>query len=141
MVGTVSFIGTVFSALVQPIVGSGSDKYGRKWFFVIGALSLALGNLVLVIARDLPIVFFAWILVGFYNIFQLTGSAYIADFVPQDKKAGTLGFFNSAGSLTRSVGAAVGGLMISVTGIPTVMLASALFPAIGIVIILLSLRE
>jgi len=141
MVGTIFFIGTVVSALVQPIVGSGSDKFGRRWFFMIGALSLTLGNVVLILARNLFLVFLAWILISFYDIFQLMGSAYITDFVSQEKKAEALGFFNSAGSLTRSLGAAVGGLVISITSISTVLLVSAVFPVVSIIVIFLCLRE
>jgi len=141
MVGTVFFIGTVFSALVQPIVGSASDKFGRKCFFMIGALSLTLGNVVFILARNLFLVFLAWILISFYDIFQFMGSAYITDFVSQEKKAEALGFFNSAGSITRSLGAAVGGLVISITSISTVLLVSAVFPIVSIIIIFLCVRE
>lgn len=141
IVGIISFIGTFILALVQPIVGLGSDKYGRKSFFVLGAVGLTLGNLVLLVTTDLSLAFFAWILISLYNIFQLMGSAYITDFIPQEMKAGALGLFNSVGSLTRSFGAAVGGLIISATSINTLLSISATFTAFSIVIILLSLKE
>jgi len=134
MVGIISFVGTIISAIIQPFVGMASDKYGRKWFFMLGALSLTFGNLVLIFAKDTISVFLSWILINGYNISQLIGSAYVTDVVSEEKKAVALGFFNSIGSVTRSLGAALGGILISTTSIPEILLASSIFPLLSIII-------
>ena len=57
------------------------------------------------------------------------------------KKAGTLGIFNSVGSLIRSVSTAIGGLTIANTSISFVILISAVFPLLSILVIFFSLKD
>jgi len=141
MIGITSFAGTGVTTLIQPILGSYSDKYGRKPFLIFGALNLALGNLVLFLARSLPEVFVTRILISNYNIFNFIGSAYISDIVAQKEKSAALGFFGSVGSASRSLGAIVGGYIIAMTSIPTLILVSSIFPALSIGLVLLLLDE
>ena len=141
MVGTVSLIGTGVATLIQPIIGLYSDKYGRKRFLILGALSLTLGNIVLFFAQNLSFVLIAQILISNYNIFQFIGSAYISDVVPQKEKSTMLGIFGSVGSLSRSLGAIVGGYIITLTSIRTLTLISIIFPIASITIVLSLLKE
>ena len=83
----------------------------------------------------------ARILMSNFGFFRSVGSAYIADIVPQTDKSMALGFFNSVDSLSRSVGAAVGGYVISMTNTPTLILISPAFPALGIAITFFLLKE
>lgn len=141
MVGMLSLVGEGAAMLVQPIIGAYSDKHGRKLFLIIGALNLALGDAVLFSAGDLPLVLVSQILISNYNIFQFIGSAYIADVVPQTDKSAALGLFGSVGSLSRSLGAVIGGCIIAATSTRTLILISAVFPALSIAIILSLLKE
>jgi MFS family permease len=136
MVGLVFLIGTGAATLIQPIIGSYSDKYGRKLFLILGALSLTFGNIVLFFAQNLSLVLLAQILISNYNIFQFIGSAYISDVVPKKEKGTMLGIFGSMGSLSRSLGAIVGGYIITITSIRTLTLISILFPLTSIIIVL-----
>ena len=136
MVGMVFLIGTGAATLIQPIIGSYSDKYGRKLFLILGALSLTFGNIVLFFAQNLSLVLLAQILISNYNIFQFIGSAYISDVVPKKEKGTMLGIFGSMGSLSRSLGAIVGGYIITITSIRTLTLISILFPITSIIIVL-----
>ena len=142
MVGTVSLIGTGVATLIQPIIGLYSDKYGRKRFLILGALSLTLGNIVLFFAQNLSFVLIAQILISnYYNIFQFIGSAYISDVVPQKEKSTMLDIFGSVGSLSRSLGAIIGGYIITLTSIRTLTLISIVFPIASITIVLSLLTE
>lgn len=141
MIGMLSFAGTGVTTLIQPIVGSHSDKNGRKPFLIFGALNLAFGNVVLFYAKSLPLVLVARVLISNYNIFRFVGSAYIADVVPQTDKSAALGLLGSVGAVSRSLGAVVGGYIIAVTSIPTLILISPVFPALSIAIVLSLLKE
>lgn len=141
MVGMLSFAGTGAATLIQPVVGSYSDRHGRRPFLIVGALRLVLGNIVLFLARDLPSVVVARILIGNASIFQFVGSAYIADVVPQTDRSAAMGLFGSVGSVSRSLAAAVGGYVIAMTSVPTVISVSPVFPALSIAIVLFHLKE
>lgn len=141
MVGMLSFAGMGVATLIQPIVGSYSDRHGRRPFLAVGALSLASGNVALFLARDLPSAVLAQILISNYNIFQFVGSAYIADVVPETDRSAAMGLFGSGGSLSRSLASAVGGHVIALTSARTVISISPLFPVLSIAIVLFLLKE
>jgi MFS family permease len=140
-IGMMAFIGMGISTIMQPIIGSASDRYGRKLFFIIAAANLALGNTILFHATNLPLVLVSQILIGNYNIFQLIGSAYISEIVPPTEKSGALGLFGSVGSLSRSLGAIIGGYIIALTNVQTLIGFSVMFPIISIVCIQFFLTE
>ncbi|UCH37714.1 MAG: MFS transporter, partial [Candidatus Bathyarchaeota archaeon] len=140
-IGMMALIGVGISTLVQPVIGSASDRYGRKLFFIIAATNLAFGNIILFYATNLPMVLASQILIGNYNIFQLIGSAYISDSVPSTVKSGALGLFGSVGSLSRSLGAIIGGYVITFTNVRTLIGYSIMFPIFSIVYIHFFLTE
>lgn len=140
-VGILSFIGTGVTILIQPIIGSYSDKHERKPFLIFSALNLALGNIILFLAMNLPLALAARILISNYDVFQLIGSAYILDIVKKSDKSAALGIFNSTGSISRSLGAIIGGYIITITNIRTLILISSIFPALSIAIIIFLLKE
>ena len=140
-IGVLSFVGMGVTTLLQPLIGSYSDRYGRKPFLVLGAVNLVFGNILLFFSRNLVMVLGARILMSNFGFFRSVGSAYIADVVPQSDKSMALGFFNSVDSLSRSIGATVGGYVISLMSMPTLILISPAFPAVGIVIIFFLLKE
>jgi len=141
MVGMFSLVGLGIATLIQPIVGVYSDRYGRKPFLILGALNLALGNVVLFFAKNLFFVIIAQILIGNYNIFQFMGSAYISDVVPQKEKSTMLGIFNSVGSISRSLGPIIGGYIITITSTRILILISTIFPIFSIIIVLSFLKK
>jgi len=141
MVGIVSLIGTGGATLIQPIIGLFSDKYGRKRFLIFGALNLILGYIVLLLTQNLAFVIMAQILISNNYIFQFIGSAYISDVVPQKEKSTMLGIFGSVGSLSRSLGAIVGGYILTLTSIRTLILGSIIFPIVSIIMVLLLVAE
>ena len=142
MIGTVSLVGTGFATLIQPIIGSYSDKYGRKPFLILATIGLALGNIVLFLAEDLSFVIISQLLIGLNSIFQFIGCVYVADVVSQKEKSTMLGAFGSIGSLSRSLGAMIGGyIMVSLVSIQTLILISTIFPIFSVMIILSFLKK
>jgi DHA1 family multidrug resistance protein-like MFS transporter len=141
MIGVLAFIGMGVTTLLQPLIGSYSDRHGRKPFLMLGAVNLVFGNLLLLFGGNVLLVLVARILMSNFAVFRSIGSAYIADVVPPTEKSMALGLFNSVDALSRSLGAAVGGYVISLTSMPTLILISPVFPAIGIAIVFVFLQE
>jgi len=140
-IGSLAFVGTGVTTLLQPLIGSYSDRYGRKPFLILAAVNLVCGNILLFFSRNLFMVLAAQLLISNFGFFRSVGSAYIADTVPPTEKSMALGFFNSVDSLSRSIGATVGGYVISLTSMPTLMSISPAFPAAGIAIVICLLKE
>jgi DHA1 family multidrug resistance protein-like MFS transporter len=141
LVGVLTFLGGGVTMVLQPFIGSWSDSIGRKPFLILSAATLALGNFTLFIATDFPLALLSQILIRNYSAFLVIASAYIADVVPAEKKSTALGLQNSIGGLSRSIGAIVGGLIITFIDIQTVILVSILFPIAGNIGILFFLEE
>jgi DHA1 family multidrug resistance protein-like MFS transporter len=141
LVGVLTFLGGGVTMVLQPFIGSGSDNIGRKPFLILSASTLALGNFTLYLATDFPLALLSQILIRNYSAFLVIASAYITDVVPAEKKSTALGLQNSIGGLSRSIGAIVGGLIITFVDIQTLILVSIVFPVAGIFGILFFLDE
>ncbi len=140
-IGVLAFIGMGVTTLLQPFIGAASDRQGRKPFLILGAVTLVFGNILLLFAGNLLLVLVARILISAFAVFRSIGSTYIADIVPPSEKSMALGLFNSVDAVSRSLGAAVGGYVISLTSMPTLIAISPAFPAIGIAIVFFFLQE
>jgi len=140
MFGAVELIGTFSSMILQPILGSFSDRHGRKPVMILAALSLSAGLGMLYFARDFLQTIPSAILMANYASFQMAASAYISDTAKPEERGGSLGLLNALGSASRSLGAILGGLLIMATSIRTTILLSMVFPAISAIVVLI-LRE
>jgi DHA1 family multidrug resistance protein-like MFS transporter len=141
LVGVFSFIGMGITALTQPFLGHFSDKYGRKPVMILSAFSLALGNLVLLLGRDVYWVILAQILINYYSSFNTVASAHISDGVTSGERSGALGILNSLSSFARSAASVAGGLVISATDIPTALKIAAVFPMLAILMVVFAVKE
>jgi len=141
LVGVLTFLGGGVTMVIQPFIGSWSDKIGRKPFLILSASMLALGNFILFLTTDFSLALLSQILIRNYSAFLVIASAYITDVVPAEKKSTALGLQNSIGGLSRSIGAIVGGLIITFIDIQTLILVSIIFPISGIIGILFFLKE
>ena len=141
LIGVFSFIGMGIAALAQPLSGNLSDKYGRKPVMIIGALSLTLGNLALLLGGEIHWIILSQILINYYNSFNTVASAYISDVVTSSERSGALGILNSAGSFARSAASVAGGLVISATDISTALKIAAALPMVTIFIVVLAVKE
>ncbi|MCD6530727.1 MFS transporter [Candidatus Bathyarchaeota archaeon] len=141
MAGLFDFVGILSLALLQPLAGSLSDKYGRRIIMVLASLGLIIGLINLYFAENfLQAVLSAALFAG-YNSYRLAASAYISDRTEYGDRGGALGLFGSVDSATRSLGAMIGGLIIAAVGIRKVILLSTIFPALSVLITVLALKE
>jgi MFS family permease len=118
-----------------------SPVHSRSGGLCLASSLSLLGNILLLFGGNVLLVLVARILMSNFAVFRSIGSAYIADIVPPTEKSMALGLFNSVDALSRSLGAAVGGYVISLTSMPTLILISPVFPAIGIAIVFVFLQE
>lgn len=108
---------------------------------VLSSLSLVAGLSILYFARDFLQTIPSIILMTNYNSFLMAASTYVSDSTKPEERGGSLGLLSAMESISRSLGAILGGLIIVATSIRTVILLSIIFPAVSILIIILALRE
>ena len=105
---------TVF-AIVQffgsPILGTLSDRVGRRPIVLLSNFGTAVDYVILALAPNLAWLFFGRLLSGATTASITVASAYIADVTPEDKRAGAYGMISAAFGVGFVVGPAIGGLL------------------------------
>ena len=127
--GMLGVFGTTFAAVqffCSPILGSLSDRFGRRPVVLLSNFGLGLDYLLMAWAPALP-----WLLVG-RIISGLTASsiptamAYMADVTPHERRAAAFGMLNAAFGVGFVLGPALGGILGSVNPRLPFMAAAAL---------------
>ena len=108
------WFGTVW-ALMQfccsPILGSLSDRYGRRPIVLLSNLGMGLDYFVMALAPTLGFLFIGRVISGITASSIPTAMAYAADVTPAAKRAGTFGMLSGAFGLGFVLGPAIGGLL------------------------------
>jgi DHA1 family multidrug resistance protein-like MFS transporter len=141
LVGIIFFVGIGFTTFLQPIIGSYSDRHGRKIFLKITLFSLIIANIILATSKNVLGIIIVQILIAFSNLFAIIGMAYIVYVSSPKDKSGASGIFSSFGSASRALGPIIGGVLINSFSYKTVILISTIFPAISILLVQFALRE
>jgi DHA1 family tetracycline resistance protein-like MFS transporter len=102
--------------LFSPVVGSLSDRFGRRPLILASNLGLGLSYALMAWAPTLGLLFIGRAISGITGASFGTASAYIADTTPLDKRAGAFGILGAAFGLGFILGPALGGFL----GGPTV---------------------
>lgn len=106
--------GTVW-ALMQfvfaPVLGSLSDRFGRRPVILISCLGLGLDYILMALAPTLAWLFLGRILSGITAASFATAGAYIADVTPIEKRAAGFGMIGAAFGVGFVLGPAVGGVL------------------------------
>ena len=110
----IALFGTSF-ALMQfvcaPVLGVLSDRFGRKPVIVLSNIGLGVDYAIMALAPNLWWLFAGRIVSGITSSSATAASAYIADVVPPEKRAGAFGMFGAAFGLGFIVGPAIGGFL------------------------------
>ncbi len=93
----------------SPILGSLSDRFGRRPVLLLSSLGLGLDYIFMALAPDLTWLFVGRLISGVTAASFATASAYIADITPPQDRAGRFGMLGAAFGLGFIVGPAVGG--------------------------------
>ena len=106
--------GTIW-ALMQfffsPIMGSISDRFGRRPVILLSNLGLGLDYIFMALAPTISWLFVGRVISGITSASLSTAYAYIADVTPQEKRAASFGMVGAAFGVGFVVGPAVGGLL------------------------------
>jgi MFS transporter, DHA1 family, tetracycline resistance protein len=106
--------GTVFAAMqffCSPIVGSLSDRYGRRPLVLLSNFGLGLDYVLMAWAPTLNWLFLGRIISGLTSSSIPTAMAYMADVTPRERRAAAFGMLNAAFGAGFVLGPALGGLL------------------------------
>jgi DHA1 family tetracycline resistance protein-like MFS transporter len=95
----------------QPVLGSLSDRFGRRPVVLLSNIGLGLDYVVMALAPTLGWLFLGRLISGAASASFSTASAYIADITPADKRAARFGMLGGAFGLGFVLGPALGGYL------------------------------
>ena len=109
--------GTVFAGiqfLFSPVLGSVSDRFGRRPVVLLSNFGLGLDYLLMAWAPALGWLFVGRVISGLTASSVPTAMAYMADVTPVEKRASAFGLLGAAFGMGFVLGPAIGGLLGSV---------------------------
>ncbi|HLM59371.1 MAG TPA: MFS transporter, partial [Pyrinomonadaceae bacterium] len=126
--------------LFSPLLGSLSDKYGRRPILFFSILGSAAGYLFIGFAFALWMVFFGRIVSGITGGNISTAQAYIADVTTKENRAKGMGLFGAMFGLGFIFGPAIGGIL-SRYGIHVPFLFAAVLSFVNAILVYFVLPE
>ena len=111
---TIGLFGTVWSAIqfvASPILGSLSDRFGRRPVILLSNLGLGLDYVLMALAPTLGWLFAGRVLSGITSASIPTAFAYVADVTTPDRRARAYGLMGAAFGMGFILGPAIGGLL------------------------------
>jgi DHA1 family tetracycline resistance protein-like MFS transporter len=111
------YFGTVFAVMnffFSPVLGSLSDRFGRRPVVLLSNFGLGLDYLLMAWAPALGWLFLGRVISGLTASSIPTGMAYMTDVTPAEKRAGVFGLLGAAFGVGFVLGPAVGGILGSV---------------------------
>jgi DHA1 family tetracycline resistance protein-like MFS transporter len=97
--------------IFSPILGSLSDRFGRRKVILISNVGLGLDYILMALAPGITLLFAGRIISGVTAASMSTAQAYIADVSPPDKRAANFGLMSVAFGLGFILGPAFGGVL------------------------------
>jgi len=97
--------------VASPVLGSLSDRFGRRPIILVSSLGLGLDYVFMALAPTLAWLFVGRVISGVTSASFTTAYAYIADVTPPEKRASTYGLVGAAFGLGFVLGPAMGGLL------------------------------
>ncbi len=110
----IGIFGTLFAAMqffFSPILGSLSDRFGRRPVVLLSNFGMAADYVVMALAPTLPWLFLGRIVSGLTASSVPTAMAYMADVTPRERRAAAFGFLNAAFGIGFVLGPALGGIL------------------------------
>ncbi len=98
----------------SPILGSLSDRFGRRKVILIALAGSSIDYVVMALAPSLTILFLARMVGGATAGVIATANAYVADVTPPEKRAQAFGLIGAAFGLGFIIGPLVGGILGSI---------------------------
>jgi DHA1 family tetracycline resistance protein-like MFS transporter len=111
MYGWLVSIYALMQFIGSPILGSLSDRFGRRRIILIATAGSAVDYVIMACAPNLAWLFVARTIAGFTAGIFSTANAYIVDVTPPEKRAGAFGLLGAAFAIGFVLGPALGGLL------------------------------
>ena len=109
--GWLMFWFAIMQFVMSPILGSLSDKYGRRPVLLLSLFGFGIDFLLLAFAPNLWWLFVGRILAGIMGASYTTAAAYIADISNDENRSKNFGMLGAAFGLGFIIGPGVGGLL------------------------------
>jgi DHA1 family tetracycline resistance protein-like MFS transporter len=109
--GVFGFAWAFMQFLFSPILGTLSDRFGRRPVVLLSNLGLGIDYVFMALAPSIAWLFVGRLVSGITSASFPTASAYIADVTPPEERAGRFGLLGAAFGLGFVIGPAVGGLL------------------------------
>ncbi|HVU90525.1 MAG TPA: TCR/Tet family MFS transporter [Pirellulales bacterium] len=97
--------------IFSPVMGTLSDRFGRRPVLLISTFGLGLDYVLMALAPTLSWLFVGRVISGITSASFTTAAAYIADVTPAHKRAGGFGMLSAAWGLGFVLGPALGGTL------------------------------
>ena len=110
----IGIFGTLFAAMqffFSPVLGSLSDRFGRRPVVLLSNFGMAADYIVMALAPTLPWLFLGRVISGLTASSIPTAMAYMADVTPRERRAAAFGFLNAAFGIGFVLGPALGGIL------------------------------
>ena len=111
MIGVFATLFAGMQFFFSPVLGSLSDRFGRRPVVLLSNFGMALDYMVMALAPTLPWLFLGRVVSGLTASSIPTAMAYMADVTPKEKRAAAFGMMNAAFGLGFVLGPALGGLL------------------------------
>ena len=111
MFGLFGTVWALMQFVFSPVLGTLSDRVGRRPVILISNFGLGLDYILMALAPTLSWLFVGRIISGIAGASYTTAGAYIADVTPPEKRAGGYGLIGAAWGLGFVLGPALGGLL------------------------------
>lgn len=114
----IGIFGTVFAAMqffFSPVLGSLSDRFGRRPIVLLSNFGLGLDYILMALAPSLRFLLIGRIFSGITASSVPTAQAYMSDVVPKEKRAAAFGMLQAAFGFGFIVGPALGGWLGSIS--------------------------
>ena len=111
MFGIFGTVWALMQFLFSPVLGVLSDRFGRRPVILLSNLGLGLDYIVMALAPTLSWLFVGRVISGITAASIATGTAYVADVVEPEKRAGAFGMIGAAFGVGFVLGPALGGLL------------------------------
>lgn len=109
--GIFSLAWAAVQLFAAPVLGSLSDRFGRRPVILLSNLGLGLDYLLMAVAPSLPWLFVGRVISGLTAASFPSAGAYVADVTPEGERAKRFGLLGSAFGLGFIIGPAVGGVL------------------------------
>jgi DHA1 family tetracycline resistance protein-like MFS transporter len=97
--------------LFQPVIGSLSDRFGRRPVIILSNLGLGFDYFLMALAPNLWFLFAGRLISGITSASVSTAGAYIADVAPAEKRTAMFGMLGAAFGLGFTIGPWLGGML------------------------------